>query len=230
MTVGIYDLPVSQVGSALAQFSEPRHTAYEAVLNAVREAILNGALRGGTRLVQADLASHFGVSNTPVREALRQLATEGLVQFDSYRGAAVATPSAADVIEVYELLLLLEPVIVRKAAERITPEQVAELGALDERMRATTEISQWVPLNRAFHATIHEAAASARLASIIAALMDASTVQVAALLAAGTIDLKRGNVEHGRIVNALARGNADRAVDVVTKHLATTLKAVQAAA
>lgn len=220
----------SSVGSALQPFHEPRKTAYQAVLTALREAILTGVLTGGTRLVQSDVAAHFGVSNTPVREALRQLATEGLVQFDSYRGAVVLTPSAEEVVEVYELLLLLEPVIVRKAAERITPEQVAELTELHEAMSATEEPSAWVPLNRSFHATIHEAANSARLASIISGLMDASTVQVATLVTSGVVDLARSNAEHGRLLKALARGDADRAVDVMTKHLGTTLKAVQASA
>lgn len=220
---------MASVGSALAQFHEPRQTAHQAVLAALREAILTGALSGGTRLVQADVAAHFGVSNTPVREALRQLATEGLVRFDSYRGAVVATPSADEVVEVYELLLLLEPVIVRKAAERITPEQIAELRELHERMQATDEISEWVPLNRAFHATIHDAASSARLGAIISGLMDASTVQVAALLGSGTVAVGRSNAEHGRLVKALARGDAEGAADVMTKHLSTTLKAAQVA-
>jgi DNA-binding GntR family transcriptional regulator len=214
--------------SALPQVREPRQTAYGVVLGALREAILQGSLPGGTRLVQAELAGHFGVSNTPVREALRQLATEGLVQFDSYRGAVVLAPTADEVVEVYELLVLLEPLIVRKAAERITPEQIAQLKELHEAMCATNEVTEWVPLNRAFHATIHEAAGSARLAGIIGSLMDASTVQVASLLSSGVADLARSNADHDRILKALSRGNVDRAVEAMLKHLRETLKAVEA--
>jgi DNA-binding GntR family transcriptional regulator len=223
-------LVATSLSPALAQFDKPRQTAYQAVLTAVREAILGGALPGGTHLVQAELATHFGVSNTPVREALRQLATEGLVQFDSYRGAVVATPSADDIAEVYELLMLLEPVIVRKAAAHVTPEQIAELKGLHQRMQATEEVGEWVALNRAFHSTIHEAANATRLASILGGLLDASTMQVATLLGAGTIEVARSNTEHGRLVRALARGDADRAAAEIAKHLGKTLKAVQSAA
>lgn len=219
----------STVADALGHFrAQPRQTAYQTVLAALRESILRGELPGGTRLVQAELATHFGVSNTPVREALRQLATEGLVRFDSYRGAVVLVPTAEDIAEVYELLLLLEPVIVRKAARHVTPEQVAELTALHESMCETDELSEWVSLNRAFHTVIHDAAGSARLASIIGGLIDASTVQVATMLGTEASGIKRSNAEHGRLLKALARGDAERAVEVMTKHLETTLKAAQA--
>src|SRR5262245_24385406 len=90
--------------------SATRQTAPQAVADALREAILSGALPGGSRLIQSSLANHFGVSSTPVREALRQLAAEGLVQFDSYRGAVVFTPSAEEIEDVWDLLLRLEPV------------------------------------------------------------------------------------------------------------------------
>jgi DNA-binding GntR family transcriptional regulator len=220
----------STVASALERFREqPRQTAYQSVLTALREAILTGALPGGTRLVQAELAGHFGVSNTPVREALRQLASEGLVQFDSYRGAVVLAPTVEEVIEVYELLLLLEPEIARKAAERITPEELAELERLNEQMHKTEEVSAWVPLNRSFHGVIHDAARSARLAGIIGGLMDSSTVQVASLLTAGVADVNRSNMEHTRLVKALARHDSDRAAAAMTKHLTTTLSAVRSA-
>lgn len=220
----------SSIASFLGSGHEPRQTAYEAVLMSLREGILSGRLPGGTRLVQAELGSHFGVSNTPVREALRQLATEGLVQFDSYRGAVVLTPTEEDTEEVYEVLLLLEPVIARKAAANISEEQVAELTSLDEAMRKTTEISDWVPLNRAFHGLIHDAADSPRLASVVGGLMDASTVQVATGLRTGLVSIERSNGEHGRLLKALSKGDEERAASVMGKHIEGTLKALRASA
>jgi DNA-binding GntR family transcriptional regulator len=218
----------SSIASVLESLSEPRQTAYEAVLTALRQGILSGRLPGGTRLVQAELASHFGVSNTPVREALRQLATEGLVQFDSYRGAEVLTPTQEDTEQVYEVLALLEPVIARKAAAKVSKEQLAELTSIHEAMKKTTEISDWVPLNRAFHGLIHDAADSARLASIVGGLMDASTVQVATVIRTGLVGIDRSNSEHERLLKALAKGDGDRAASVMAKHIEATLKALKA--
>jgi DNA-binding GntR family transcriptional regulator len=71
------------------QLASPRRTAHEYVRNSLREGILRGSLVGGTRLVQSEIASELEVSTTPVREALRDLATEGLVQLDAHRGAVV---------------------------------------------------------------------------------------------------------------------------------------------
>jgi DNA-binding GntR family transcriptional regulator len=219
----------SSIAALLDTGGEPRKTAYEAVLTALRDGILSGRLPGGTRLVQAELGSHFGVSNTPVREALRQLATEGLVQFDSYRGAVVSTPTPEDTREVYEVLTLLEPVIAAKAAANITAVQLDELEALHEQMCATEEISEWVPLNRAFHGLLHEAADSARIASIVGGLMDASTVQVATILRAGMVDAERSNAEHGTLLKALRKRDGDRAARTMAKHIEGTLKALNAA-
>lgn len=217
------------LGSRLERFHEPRQTAQEAVLAALREAIVTGALEGGTRLVQSELATHFGVSNTPVREALRQLAAEGLVHFDSYRGAEVRTPSPQEVVEVYEILFLLEPLIAARAAARMTAKQAAHLTALHQEMSTTAEVSEWVSLNRSFHAAIHEAAGSALLASIIGGLIDASTVQVAALLSSRLIDVERSNAEHDSLVEALAGGDGARSADAMSDHIGATLEAVQAA-
>lgn len=217
----------SSISSVLESLSEPRQTAYEAVLSPLREGILSGRLPGGTRLVQADLASHFGVSNTPVREALRQLASEGLVQFDSYRGAEVLTPTQEDTEEIYEVLVLLEPEVARRAATHITDEELARLTAIHDEMRATSDPAEWVPLNRNFHDLIHEAADSPRLAGMLRGLVETSTLRVAVGVRAGLISTDRSNKEHARLVKALAKHDASRAAAEMQEHLEGTLQAVR---
>lgn len=86
-------------------------------------AILSGELSGGTRLLQTKLAAELDLSTTPLREALRDLAMEGLVVFDPHRGAVVRTLDIDEVREIYELRITLEPIMVRRVAERITAEQ-----------------------------------------------------------------------------------------------------------
>jgi DNA-binding GntR family transcriptional regulator len=214
----------SDLAAALGEYrDEPRRTAHQSVVAALRQAILSGAIPGGMRLVQADVAAQFGVSNTPVREALRQLATEGLIRFDSYRGAVVENPTAEDVQEVYELLLVLEPLAARRAAKRMSDEEVRQLRALHEQMCASEDVADWVQLNRRFHTLMHEAAASPRLVGILNSLRDASTPQVAMAVNAG-LGLGRSNAEHAEIVAALQRGDAERVADVMASHLAGTLQ------
>jgi len=219
----------SPLASALGRFKEtPRRTAHQSVVAVLREVILSGAIAPGTRLIQAELAAQFGVSNTPVREALRELATEGLVQFDSYRGAVVRAPSVDEIREVYELSALLAPLSVRKAVETITKEELAALRRLHEQMGEADGIEQWAPLNREFHRIIDEAARSPRLAAILGALRDARMVEVAVAISAGAREIRQSNAEHARILRAIERGDAERAAGLMEKHVTSTLKAVDA--
>lgn len=204
-----------------------RRTAHESVTEALRQAVLGGVLPAGTRLVQAELAAEFGVSNTPVREAMRQLAVEGLIKFDSYRGAVVRSPSLDEVREVYEVRLLLEPVAMRKAVERITPAELEQARELEAEMARTVDIGTWVLLNRRFHDTLITAARSPRLASIIAGLQDAATPQVALSIKADFRRLTDGNNEHREILHAVENRDADQAVKLISEHLRSTVHAVE---
>jgi DNA-binding GntR family transcriptional regulator len=207
-----------------------RRTAHESVTEALREAVLGGILPAGTRLVQAELAAQFGVSNTPVREAMRQLSVEGLIQFDSYRGATVRAPTLDEVREVYELRLLLEPVAMRKAVQLITVETLTQARDLQQEMARTTDVGPWVLLNRRFHGTLIAAARSPRLASIIAGLEDVATAQVALSIKADFRRLTDGNTEHQQILQAVENRDADQVVDLVSRHLRSTVQAVESLA
>lgn len=204
-----------------------RRTAHESVTEALRQAILGGLLPAGTRLVQAELAAQLGVSNTPVREAMRQLTAERLIRFDSYRGAVVRSPTLAEVREVYELRLLLEPVAMRKAVPQITPTQLMQARELQLEMARTSDVASWVLLNRRFHGALITAADSPLLADIIAGLEDAATPQVALSIKADFHRLTDGNAEHQEILRAVEEHDADRAVELVTEHLRSTVRAVE---
>ena len=210
----------AQVGDA------ERRTAHESVLLALRRAILSGILPGGTRLVQADLAAQLGVSNTPVREAMRQLATEGLIQFDSYRGAVVHTPTMEEVREIYEARLLLEPMVIRKTVERITGSELRQARAIQEEMTQIRDVGTWVLLNRRFHGTLI-GSRSPRLASIISGLQDAATPQVALSIKANFARLTDGNDEHLQILDAVESRDPDLAAETVTAHLRGTVRALE---
>lgn len=207
-----------------------RHTAHESVAEALRQAVLSGRLEVGTRLVQAEIAAEFGVSNTPVREAMRQLAAEGLIQFDSFRGAVVRTPSLDEVREVYEIRLLLEPLAMRKAVDQITPDELDEAEQLQREMTGVEDVGAWVLMNRRFHGVLADAARSPRLARVIGGLQDAATSQVALSIKADFRRVTDGNDEHLEILRAVRDRDADRAADLITDHLTSTVRAVESLA
>lgn len=215
------------MGPALAQLGDLKHrTAYESVLLALRRAILSGSLAPGAHLVQADLASRFGVSNTPVREAMRQLSSEGLIRSDSYRGAVVISPTREEVCEIYEARLLIEPVVMRKAVEKITAAELERAREVQAEMATVEDVGEWVLLNRQFHGMLIDAAHSPRLASIIAGLEDAATAPVALSIKADLARMIDGNKEHQLILQAVESRDPDLVARRVSAHLLATVRAV----
>jgi DNA-binding GntR family transcriptional regulator len=204
-----------------------RRTAHETVAATLRRAILSGELPGGTRLVQADLADQLGMSNTPVREAMRELATEGLIRLDSYRGAVVHQPTPAEIIESYELTSLLEPTAVRRAAERITPEELERLRSLVAAMRTIDDVGEYVEVNRQFHTSMHQASGSPRLASILESLHNTGTLHTAGIIKRGLRSMRDSDAEHERILSALERRDGEEAAALIDAHLQKTLDAVK---
>lgn len=204
-----------------------RRTAHELVRDTLRRAILSGALQGGTRLVQADIASSLDVSTTPVREALRDLATEGLIRLDAHRGAIVHSPDSAEVRDLYDVRKILEAEAIRRATAAISDDDLAQAEALHEQMQREEDPLAWADLNRRFHAILADAAGSRRLSAILAQLRDAAAVYVALSLSLRPGQLSEGNHGHAELLDAMRRRDARAAADVATAHLDSTLAAVE---
>jgi DNA-binding GntR family transcriptional regulator len=140
----------------------------------VREMIITGQAEPNTPLRQRDLAERFGVSPTPVREALRRLETEGLVKYDLHRGATVIDGSFAPSEENYWVRAALEPFAARLAAARITAEELAALDLIHAELSKTSDAAgplntdaAYHELNRRFHFGIYEAARSPLLLALL---------------------------------------------------------------
>ena len=125
---------VSELRRIIAAAREENVTAQELVIDAVRNAILSGVLAPEARLRQEELAELFGTSRIPVREALRALEYEGLVQSEPHRGFTVTAIDADDVEEVYELRILLESYAIRLSLPLVTEEDLEELEAIYAQM------------------------------------------------------------------------------------------------
>ncbi len=204
--------------------SSARRTTHELVVERLRQMILTGELASGSRLVQSDLAQAMEVSTTPVREALRDLATEGLVRFDPHRGAVVPELSFDEFKEIYEFRMALEPMAIRKAVKSVTPELLRRLDELHNRMLVETNPATWVQLNRDFHMSIYEAAVSPRVAAIIRSLQDASVMYVGVALGARGL-LSEANEGHEAILAAVAAGDPDAAAEATLSHLQSSMNA-----
>ena len=128
-----------------------------AIYSALRERILSNDIAPGTRLVMRDFANRYEASDIPVREALRMLERDGLVETAPYRGARVTTLTAKEVEETYFIRSHLESIATGLAAERITDSEMAQLDVLMTRMRAAVEAQDgptFSDINREFHRTI----------------------------------------------------------------------------
>jgi DNA-binding GntR family transcriptional regulator len=198
------------------------------VASELRRMIQSGELAAGTPLRQDELATRFGTSTTPVREALTALAREGLIRRDAHRGAVVFPPTREDIRENFEIRLALEPLASALAAARLTDTDLATLDALAATLRevvadprTTGEPAAYSELDRDFHRLIFRAAQRPRLAEIIESLRNASAAY--AHLYADTGDgsrlLAALQAQHEQLVVALSRGDAEGASRIAADHV-----------
>lgn len=216
--------PISDEGEVL---SPKRLTSHEFVRESLRRAILAGSLDGGARLVQADIAEQLGVSTTPVREAMRDLASEGLIRFEPYRGAIVHVPSLDEIREIEELRILLGSFAIRRTVERISDKELERAEAIEYAMEREVDPLQWTELNRSFHAVLEDGARSPRLSAILNNLRDSAAIVVAISLRARPSQMKSGNRDHRELLEACRVRDPERAAAVIERHFAGTLEAVE---
>jgi len=203
-----------------------RRTAHQLVRDTLRRAILTGKLTADTRLVQSDIAEQLRVSTTPVREALRDLATEGFIQLDAHRGAVVKRLGYDDVFEIYNIRKLLEPDAIRRAVERITDQEIHEAAQIQARADVETDPARWVELNHEFHRVFVNAAGSPRLAGILNNLADSAAMYIATSLVHGEHRRENANAQHRALLDAVRRRDADTACAVMLTHIHQTVETV----
>lgn len=199
-------------------------TAQAVVADRLRREILTGRLEPGTRLLQAEVAERMQTSTTPVREAMRELAGEGLLHLDPHRGVIVHEPTAQELEEVYQLRMLLEEASITKTVEHITEEELEEAERFLGRMEAEEDPTAWAALNRDFHALLAGASRSPILTSILSNLRNRSAIYVVISLQEAPERTRDGNREHRELVEACRDRDPERAVAIVHDHLESTLE------
>ena len=205
----------------------PRVTAVELVRGTLRAAILRGDLPGDSQLVQTEIANQLGVSTTPVREAMRDLASEGLITMDSHRIGTVRKPDWDEMVEIVEIRRSLEEVAIRRAMPLITEEERNRARALADELSDEQDLGTWVERNIDFHLIFHEATRTVRLSSILSTLEEAGGVFVAQAQRLHPEIRRRAIAEHFSLIEAYEKGDVEAAVAIQYGHINHPLEAFE---
>jgi DNA-binding GntR family transcriptional regulator len=203
---------------------EAAEGSVEIVHDQVRQAILRGELAPGDELSQVRLAKHLGVSRTPLREALRMLITEGLVEGQSNRQLRVASFSIQDMEQLYTARVALEAVSVRVTIPRLTPQDIDAMDGLLARMAhsaAEKNYEAWEVPHRALHHAFHQYAGT-RVIAILTQLSEHAERYRRAYTMQAERAWEAGLVEHRRIIEACKAGDSDAGARALAEHLGHT--------
>jgi DNA-binding GntR family transcriptional regulator len=209
---------------ALESLTGDRSTLTTRALEALRAAIVDGRLEAGERYSVAQLAERFGVSRTPVREALLVLERQGVVRFERNRGVRVLETTAHDLEEVFALRLLLEVPATRRATELLSKD---DLAALDHELTAMSALARegdegaFMAHDKAFHEVILRASGNRRLTTIVSQLRDHVRFRGASTVGRSR-DLDAIRSEHVAILDALRARDPRAAADAMRAHLLET--------
>ena len=205
----------------------------ETVCEALREAIRNGVLEPGERLMEVQLADELGISRTPVREAIRKLEQEGYVIMMPRRGTYVSSVSVSDVKEIFEIRSALESLSTELAALRIEPDELEQLRTLLTEIEGHIErkdMDKIVETDIKFHGLLYQVSRNERLVAIISNLKE-QLARYRTLSMSYPGRLKETLEEHRAMVEAIAAGDAEAAREAAERHMEqaeeTLLKAMR---
>jgi DNA-binding GntR family transcriptional regulator len=189
------------------------------VVDKLRERILSGTVAGGDRLVEGRLSEELGVSRMPVREALRQLAAEGIVTIEPRRGATVTQFNAEQVRELVEVRATLEGLNAKLAARRHDPAKIAELQSIlseGVRLAESGDPMVLITLNERFHDALANIASNSILRDIMRSLRDRTALLFAPL---NRNQGKQNWDDHAAILRAVIAGDTELAALLATRHV-----------
>ena len=213
------------IGSAILDGELEQRTLVDAVVARLREAILEGELLPGDPLVLRDLASRMSVSVMPVRDALRRLVAEGLIEYSPHRGARVTPVSGADLEELYELRIAIETAAVRSAVPRLAEDDYRRLRAIlecNEDPRDSEADLKSRQAHQDFHFGIYDLGRSRWLKRVVPPLWEASErYRRLGVRRRGSPEYRWR--EHGEILDRMRAGDVEGAAQTLEAHLRTTL-------
>ena len=176
------------------------------IANSLKEEILSGKFPPGVRIRQEDIAEQFGASRSPVREALRILEAEGLINLVAHTGAWISHLSLAECEEMYQIRERVEPLLLRLSIPAMTDSVIAELSDLVNQMEATNDVETFLKLDRRFHLLSYSKAETVLVGDMVNRLWNTTQHYRRAysrLLAASSF--KPAHYEHHLLLSAIIR-------------------------
>ena len=201
---------------------ERHQTLREKILETIRDAILKGSLKPGERVSEPELAERFGISRTPIREAFRQLESEGYLVVIPRKGAVVASLSERDIEEFYAIKIILEGFAAKMAAEKLTDKDIERLETINERLAQIAkdgDVKSFFRVHNEFHELFIKAAGNDKLYDMINQLvMKFKRLRLASLSQPGRMEISVE--EHRNMIEAFRNHDGKRA-DSLVRHAAT---------
>lgn len=196
----------------------------EVIANDLRERILSGEMAEGEVIRQEALAEEYDVSRMPVREALKRLNAEGLVQWTNNRGGSVTKHSLSQIGEIFDLRILIEVDLFRRSIPAMTATEFARCAEILEQMETSYEdddVSKWGTLNYAYHSALYSAAGR----ELTTELLDRINLQSDRYVRMHLSVMKQrepAKEEHRRLLDLAREGRMDEACDLLTLHIRRT--------
>lgn len=224
---GASDTPASpQAGGKpkkIASIRQPAVLSGTRVTETIRALILSGELGPGSKIPQDALASRFGTSRIPIREALSRLESDGLVVMKPNRGAWVARLDLEECLEIYKIREKLEPLVLGEAVAKITDAAIDGLEALVIEMTTTDDPDTFLHLDREFHLASYQAAGMHQLGGMVERFWNSTQPYRRAFT---RLIGNEGNwvihAEHKLMIDALRQRDAERASQLLHEHIRRT--------
>jgi DNA-binding GntR family transcriptional regulator len=198
---------------------ERHQTLREKILETIRESILRGALKPGEKVAEPELAERFGISRTPIREAFRQLESEGYLTVIPRKGAVVTSLSERDVEEFYAIKSILEGYAARMAASNLSDKDIERLEAINDRLEQLArdgDVKTFFRVHNEFHELFIRAARNDKLLELIGQLLlKFNRLRMASLSLPGRMEISVN--EHKKILDAFRRHDGEKANQLVSK-------------
>lgn len=204
----------------MKKLMEKHLTLREKILENIRDAIVSGNLKGGSRVSEPELAERYGISRTPIREAFRQLEAEGYLTVVPRRGAVVSEFSPKDIEEFYAIKSIMEGYAARQACERLSEKELDRLQAINDKLAELArigDIKHFFKVHSDFHELFIKAADNEKLHELIAGLVTKfQRLRFTSLSLPGRMAISVQ--EHEKIIDAFRQKDANLAEALVRKN------------
>ena len=193
------------------------------IANSLKEEILSGKYPPGFRIRQEDIAEQFGASRSPVREALRILEAEGLINLVAHTGAWISHLSLSECEEMYQLRERVEPLLLRLSIPHITDSLIAELQDLVLQMEATTDVETFLRLDRQFHLLSYSKAETVLVGEMVNRLWNTTQhYRRAYSQMMASTSFKPAHYEHHLLLASIIKRDVDDAERILFGHIRRT--------